>query len=110
MAQEWYVPGRPSRVLVGWTLSSIDCFIDWCWVSTCYLYFLVFRCLNYGVLSHKKAEKLFAIYAERKKKLGGVGGATSPPPKKKKPKIVKEEAIDPGMQDSGPQFVGSGVI
>jgi hypothetical protein len=72
--------------------------------------FLVFRCLNYGVLSHKKAEKLFAIWAERKKKLGALGGSTSPPPKKKKAKIVKEEAIDPGMQDSGPQHVGSAVI
>lgn len=70
-----------------------------------------YRCLNYGVLSHKKSEKLFAIIAERKQKqrLGG-GAASSPAPKKKKAKIVKEDAIDPDMQSSGAERVGSAVL
>jgi hypothetical protein len=69
---------------------------------------MVCRCLNYGVFSHKKSEKLFALLSERKKKLAG--GLSSPAPKKKKAKIVKEEGIDPGIQESGPEHVGSAVI
>ncbi len=70
-----------------------------------------FRCLNYGVFSHKKSEKLLTMLNERKKKLGGASGtSSSPAPKKKKAKLVKEEAIDPGIQESGADFVGSSVL
>eukprot|EP00539_Tryblionella_compressa_P004420 CAMPEP_0178735490 /NCGR_PEP_ID=MMETSP0744-20121128/1917_1 /TAXON_ID=913974 /ORGANISM="Nitzschia punctata, Strain CCMP561" /LENGTH=93 /DNA_ID=CAMNT_0020387865 /DNA_START=8 /DNA_END=289 /DNA_ORIENTATION=- len=50
-------------------------------------------CVNYGVLSYKKAEKLFQIVSDRKRRqrLGG-GAASSPaPPKKKKAKVIKKE-------------------
>jgi len=69
------------------------------------------RCLAYGVLSHKKSEKLFAIVSERKtnQRTGG-STASSPAPKKKKAKIVKEEAVDPDMQSSGAELVGSAVL
>lgn len=68
-------------------------------------------CLAYGVFSHKRSEKLFAIVAERKKnqRVGG-GAASSPAPKKKKAKIVKEEAVDPDMQMAGAERVGSAVL
>ena len=57
------------------------------------------RCLNYGILSHKKAEKLLIIVTERKRqqRLGVTGASaskksrsSSPPPPKKK-KIKKED-------------------
>mmetsp|Transcript_14242 Transcript_14242/g.29744 ORF Transcript_14242/g.29744 Transcript_14242/m.29744 type:complete len:101 (-) Transcript_14242:188-490(-) len=60
-------------------------------------------CLNYGILSHKKAEKLLVIVTERKRRqrMGITGGSaaksrsTSPaPPKKKKAKVKKEETGD----------------
>jgi hypothetical protein len=48
---------------------------------------------------------------EREKKLGGASRtSSSPAPKKKKAKLVKEEAIDPGIQESRPDFVGSAVM
>mmetsp|Transcript_9712 Transcript_9712/g.23529 ORF Transcript_9712/g.23529 Transcript_9712/m.23529 type:complete len:109 (+) Transcript_9712:84-410(+) len=58
-------------------------------------------CLNYGILSHKKAEKLLTLVTERKRQQRmGVTGAsaskksrpsTSPAPTKKKAKIKKED-------------------
>ncbi len=68
------------------------------------------RCLSYGVLSHKKSEKLFALVSERKTKIRLGGGGASSPQKKKKAKIVKEEAVDPDFQESGAERVGSAVI
>ena len=65
------------------------------------------------MLSHKKAEKLQEIVLERKKNVrlgGGAQGATSPAPKKKKAKIIKEEAVDPDIQESGAERVGSAVL
>lgn len=78
---------------------------------TCHLCIHV-RCLAYGVLSHKKSEKLLAIVNERKKKKGLGTTVSSPaPPKKKKVKIVKDEAVDPDMQkSSGAEGMGSVVI
>lgn len=62
-------------------------------------------CLNYGILSHKKAEKLLIIVTERKRKQRtGITGASAskkgrssspPPPKKKKAKVKKEGAASP---------------
>jgi len=59
------------------------------------------RCLAYGVLSHKKAEKLSIIVNDRKRqqRMGNtVAGkkkskASSPAPKKKKAKIKMESAV-----------------
>ena len=62
------------------------------------------RCLNHGILSHKKSEKLLIIVTERKRRQRlGITGSTSAsksnsksnssspaPPKKKKAKIKKE--------------------
>lgn len=58
-------------------------------------------CLNYGILSHKKAEKLLIIVTERKRKqrLGITSSSKSSkssspaPPKKKKTKIKKESEV-----------------
>mmetsp|Transcript_20198 Transcript_20198/g.56293 ORF Transcript_20198/g.56293 Transcript_20198/m.56293 type:complete len:113 (-) Transcript_20198:1634-1972(-) len=60
-------------------------------------------CINYGVLSHKKAEKLHKIVTTRKRQVRTGGGAAvvSPAPKKKKSRLVKEEGIDPDMAGSG---------
>lgn len=70
-----------------------------------------FRCVNYGVLPTKKAVKLFSIVTERKKQQRTGGMATSfSSPKKKKAKFVKEAAVDPGLQSSGPEGVGSAVL
>lgn len=71
---------------------------------------MFFRCLAYGVLSHKKAEKLQEIVLERKKNVRLGGGGTSPAPKKKKAKLIKEEAVDPDIQESGAERVGSAVL
>jgi hypothetical protein len=67
--------------------------------------------VNYGVLNHKRAEKLFKIVTERKKhqRTGGSGMPVSAP-KKKKIKVVKEGGVDPDMQTSGVDKVGSAVI
>jgi hypothetical protein len=69
------------------------------------------RCVNYGVLNHKKAEKLFKIVTERKKhqRTGGSGMPVDAP-KKKKAKVVKEGGVDPDMQTSGADQVGSAII
>lgn len=68
-----------------------------------------YRCVSYGVLPTKKAEKLFKIVTERKKNQRA-GGMLSSSPKKKKIKVVKEEAVDPDMQTSGADKVGSAVL
>lgn len=96
MAQDWY----DFRSL----LSNMLCGLPS--VSKNVLVVCDYRCLAYGILSRKRSEKLFAIVSERKKN----GGVSSPAPKKKKAKIVKDEGIDPGIQESGPERVGSAVI
>lgn len=70
-----------------------------------------FRCVNYGVLPYKKAVKLSQIVTERKKKqrTGGMETSSSSP-KRKKAKFVKEVAVDPGLQSSGPEGIVSAVI
>ena len=72
------------------------------------------RCVSYGVLEEAHAEKLYKKILKRKK--GSSGGTTSgnsgaapPAKKKKKAKIIKEE-MDPDMQVSGTERVGSAVI
>ena len=67
--------------------------------------FLLNRCLNHGILSHKRSKKLLDIVTERKRKqrTGGVTGGSSSsskqkqisptPPKKKKTKVKKEESV-----------------
>eukprot|EP00934_Nitzschia_sp_Nitz4_P008144 Nitzschia sp. Nitz4//scaffold358_size24170//23661//24089//NITZ4_008436-RA/size24170-augustus-gene-0.49-mRNA-1//-1//CDS//3329549017//8134//frame0 len=69
-------------------------------------------CLSYGVLSQKKAAKLFAIVSERKKQLrtGGTSAASPARPAKKKAKIIKDEGVDPDIQSSGVEAVGSAVL
>jgi hypothetical protein len=62
-------------------------------------------------LPPKKADKLFKIVTERKKKLKMGGAAlSSPAPKKKKVKIVKDDGVDPDLQSSGADAVGSAII
>ena len=67
--------------------------------------------MNYGVLPHKKAGKLFRIVTERKKqqRTGGMQNS-SPARKKKKAKIVKEESINPDLQVSSGEKMGSCVL
>lgn len=69
------------------------------------------RCVSYGVLPPKKADKLFNIATERKKKLK-MGGAilSSPAPKRKMFKIVKDKGVDPDMQSLEADGVGSTVL
>lgn len=70
------------------------------------------RCVNYGVLPHKKAAILFQIVTERKKKQrqGGMLSSASSSPKKKKAKVVKEEGINPDLHASGADGVMSAVL
>jgi hypothetical protein len=72
--------------------------------------FLIFiRCVNYGVLPHDEAERLFEKVTKRKRKQRLGGGAASPSPvkkKKKKAKVLKEEAVDPEMQVSSGEAIG----
>ena len=71
----------------------------------------IYRCLNYGILSHKRSEKLYAIVMERKKRLKAAGGASpSPAPKKKKAKIVKDEEAPDLTTSSNTERVGSTVL
>jgi hypothetical protein len=74
-------------------------FID----STNFFSAVLHRCLNYGVLSHKKAQKLLIIVTDRKKRLriggGGRPTPTTPPPAKKKAKKVKKEKREDDEDD-----------
>lgn len=125
MAQEWYARSafvlplspysmvRPANRMVT-SLSRQSCvsFLSDLPSTNSFLppfLFAVLRCVNYGVLPHKKAAKLFAIVADRKKKqrLGGMSSASSGAPKKKKAKIVKEEAVDTELQLPGSEGVAS---
>ena len=62
------------------------------------------------MLSHEKAKKLFKIITERKRSIKAGGGAASPRPvqkKQKRARIVKEEAVDPDMQISSGDGIGT---
>lgn len=110
-------PIRPWRKN-GKTLSELVCVTVI--IAVHYLYCFVLttmplfdhRCVNYGVLPHDEAARLFKVVTARKKKLRLSGGAVAASPKKKrsKPKLVKEEAADPDMQISGAERVGSAVL
>jgi co-chaperonin GroES (HSP10) len=65
------------------------------------------------VLPDDEAEKLNKVVVSRKKNQRLSGGVASPSPakkKKKKAKVIKEEAVDPDMQTSGADRVGSAVL
>lgn len=47
-------------------------------------YYVDDRCVNYGVLPHKEAKKLFVTVQERKRTGKLLGGVSSPSPKKVK--------------------------
>jgi hypothetical protein len=71
------------------------------------------RCVYYGVLSHKEAERLNQVVVERKRNARmGISTTSSPAsqpkPKKKKVKVEKDEAVDdPDMMPSrGGEAVG----
>lgn len=72
------------------------------------------RCVAYGVLPHDEAERLNKIVSERKKHKRLNGGTASPmkspAKKKKKTKIVKDEAINPDMQVSGGDGIGTAIL
>jgi hypothetical protein len=53
------------------------------------------RCVNYGVLPHSDAERLYKIVVERKRTARlGINSPSPPKKKKKKAKILKEESCD----------------
>eukprot|EP00980_Cylindrotheca_fusiformis_P017905 scaffold5682_cov140-Cylindrotheca_fusiformis.AAC.16 len=56
-----------------------------------------------------EAVKISQIVIDRKKKQRK-GGMQTSAPKRKKAKVLKEEAVDPGLQMSGPEGVGSAVL
>jgi hypothetical protein len=101
MAQEWYV----HLPLYFWLYFSFTTFSfsfhQFLHFLSCHLIELnaLFRCVNYGVLPHNEAEKLYKIVTERKRsaRLGTTSSSPSPQKvmlKKKKVKILKEEAYD----------------
>ncbi len=70
---------------------------------------LIFRCVNYGVLSHSEAERMNKKVLDAKKK-GIKSGAISPPPKKKKVKVEHDIGGDADMSTGGPEMVGSKIM
>jgi len=73
------------------------------------------RCVDYGVLSHEEAARLYKVITKRKGKGGGgSSSASSPAPaakkKKMKVKVVRDDAVDVGMQTSGADAVGQTVL
>lgn len=72
------------------------------------------RCVEYGVLPHDEAERVYQLVLERKRKGGSsiaVSSSSTPKKKKKKkPTIVKDEGVDPDMQVSGGDAIGKAVL
>lgn len=68
--------------------------------------------MYYGVLPEDEAERLNQVVMKRKKNMRLSGEALPSPAKKKnkKPKVIKDEAVDPEMQTSGAERVGSAVL
>jgi hypothetical protein len=67
------------------------------------------RCVHYGVLPHKEAEKINKIVMARKKGVRTGDSSPVPPPKKKKAKVASDMA-NPDMQVSGAERVLSAII